>query len=265
MKRCFLTTICLAMLVSVCAAQAPNAGEEMQLGKQALSQGKYDDAIQHFEKASNLMPLNVYMQLDLAKTYAQKYVPGVDSPDNVALAEQAIKHYQKVLDIDASRSASLNAAKGIGFIDAQMNKFDESKNSYTKAKELDPTAPDPYYYTAVIDWTLSSQFRQQERARLKLKPEDSLADKDPKVCLVVKEKNASNLAEALDNLNKALELQPIYPDAMTYMSLVYQERADIQCNDPISRKADLKTADDWAKKALLAKQPKGAKQPAPQR
>ena len=243
------------MLVSVAVAQVP-AYKEIELGKQALAQGKYDEATQHFENANGLIPTNAIVQLDLANAFAQKYVPGVDNADNVRVADQAISYYQRALDSDTSRIAADNAAKGLAFLYARMNKFDESKDSYNKAKRLNPQDPEPFYLIAVIDWTLASQFRQQERAKLKLKPEDSLAAKDHDVCLVVKDKNWSNLAEAIDNMNTALELRPIYPDAMTYMNLVYMERADIQCDDLTSRKADLKTADDWAKKALLAKQTK---------
>jgi tetratricopeptide (TPR) repeat protein len=253
----FLFAICCtAILVSAAAAQSTSAVQEIQLGKQALAQGKYDQAIQHFENANSMIPPNAILQLDLATSFAQKYVPGVDNADNTRVADQAISYYQRVIDADTSRISSVKAAKGIAFLYAQMNKFDESKDYYGRAKRFNPQDPEPSYLIAVIDWTLASQFRQQERAKLKLKPEDSLAAKNHDVCLVVKDKNWSNLAEAIDNLNKALELQPIYPDALTYMNLVYLERADIQCDDPISRKADLAAANDWAKKALLAKQTK---------
>jgi tetratricopeptide (TPR) repeat protein len=248
----FLSAICAVMLVSVAVAQT-NAQQEIQLGKQALTQGKYDEAIQHFDNANNLVPNNPFVQLDLADAFAQKYVPGVDSADNERVADQAITYYERVIEGGTSRTASESAEKGIAFLNAQMKKFDESKDYYSKAKKLNQQDPEPFYLTAVIDWTLSNQFRQQERTKLKLKPEDSLAAKDHDVCLVVKDKNASNLAEALDNLNQALELNPEYVDAMTYMSLVYRERADVDCDEPANRKTDLLAADAWEKKALLAK------------
>ena len=54
-----------------------------------------------------------------------------------------------------------------------------------------------------------------------------------------------NIQEGIDNLNKALQLRPDYDDAMAYMNLMYRERADVQCDDPSARAADLKTADEW--------------------
>ncbi|MGA8300212.1 MAG: tetratricopeptide repeat protein [Terriglobales bacterium] len=249
---CFLFTICAAMLVPVAVAQTTASGE-IQLGQQALSQGKYDEAIQHFEAASDMVPANVIVQLKLADVYAQQYVPGVDNPDNVRMAEQAISHYQRVIDGDMSRTSSLSAAKGIALLKAQMNDFDGSKDYYGRAERLDPRDPEPYYFIALIDWTLSSQVRKQARTKLGLKAEDSLAVKDPKACVEVRDKNSSNLDEAIDNLNKALELRPTYADAMNYMSLSYVERADIHCDDPAARKADLKSADEWAQKLAALK------------
>lgn len=252
-RLCFLSTVCVVALASVAVAQS-TAAQEFQLGKQALSQGKYDEAIQHFDKANSMVPMpNPFIQLDLATAFAQKYVPGGDKEDNVRLADQAINYYQRVLEIATSRTASFNAAKGIALLKAQMNQFDEAKDYYGKAKQLNQRDPEPYYLTALIDWTLASQVRKQARTKLGLKPEDSLAAKDPKVCLEVRDKNSSNLDEAFDNLNKALELDSKYEEAMTYMNLSYVERADIQCDDPASRKADLKAADDWTQKLAALK------------
>jgi tetratricopeptide (TPR) repeat protein len=108
-----------------------------------------------------------------------------------------------------------------------MKKFDLAKEFYKKASEVDPNDPEPYYSVAVIDWTQTYVPRQEERAKLGMKPEDSLPAKDKKVCALMKEKNTANVQEGIDNLNKALQLRPDYDDAMAYMNLMYRERADI--------------------------------------
>jgi tetratricopeptide (TPR) repeat protein len=142
-----------------------------------------------------------------------------------------------------------------------MKKFDLSKEFYKKASAADPNDPEPYYSVAVIDWTQTYQPRQEERAKLGMKPDDSLPAKDKKVCAMVKEKNTANVQEGIDNLNKALQLRPDYDDAMAYMNLMYREQADIQCDDPAARAADLKTADDWVDKTMATKKAKAEKQP----
>jgi hypothetical protein len=45
------------------------------------------------------------------------------------------------------------------------------------------------------------------------------------------------------------------------MNLMYREKADLECDDPAARAADLKTADQWVDKTLEVKKAKAAKQP----
>jgi tetratricopeptide (TPR) repeat protein len=136
-----------------------------------------------------------------------------------------------------------------------------AKEYYKKASEIDPNDPEPYYSVAVIDWTQTYVPRQEERAKLGMKPDESLPAKDKKVCAQLKETNTANVQEGIDNLNKALQLRPDYDDAMAYMNLMFRERADIQCDDPAARAADLKTADEWVDKTMAVKKEKAEKQP----
>jgi tetratricopeptide (TPR) repeat protein len=140
-----------------------------------------------------------------------------------------------------------------------MKKFDDAKNYYRKAAEMDPNDPEVYYSIGVIDWTQSYQPRMEERAKLGLKPEEPLKDK--KVCASLKEKSGSVIPDGIETLNKALQLRPDYDDAMAYMNLMYREKADLECDDPAARAADLKTADQWVDKTLEVKKAKAAKQP----
>jgi hypothetical protein len=98
--------------------------------------------------------------------------------------------------------------------------------------------------------------------KLGMKPDETLATKDKKACAEMKEKNAANVQEGIDNLNKAIQLRPDYDDAMAYMNLMYRERGHIQCDDPAARAADFKTADDWVDKTMATKKAKAEKQPA---
>jgi hypothetical protein len=114
---------------------------------------------------------------------------------------------------------------------------------------------------AVIDWTQTYVPRQEERAKLGMKPEDSLPAKDKKVCAQIKEKNTANVQEGIDNLNKALQLRPDYDDAMAYLNLMYREKADVECDDLAARQEDLKTADHWVDQTLATKKATAEKQP----
>jgi hypothetical protein len=96
---------------------------------------------------------------------------------------------------------------------------------------------------------------------LGLKNEDALPVKDKKACAALRDKSMPSIQEGIDSLSKALELRKDYDDAMAYMNLMYRERADVQCDDPAARAADLKAADEWVDKTLAEKKAKAEKQP----
>lgn len=228
----------------------------MNLGVQASRQWKFDEAIDHFEKCLSLAPENTVARLYLATTYAQKYVPGVETPENRRVGERAVEQYQQVLDGNPAAPTRISSTKAVAYLYLQMKKFDDSKKYYQMASDLDPGDPENYYSIGVIDWTLTYVPRQEARAKLGIESEDSLPSRDKGACADLKEMNTANIQEGIDNLNKALRLRPDYDDAMAYMNLMYRERADIQCDDPAARDADLKTADDWVDKAMATKKAK---------
>jgi hypothetical protein len=119
----------------------------------------------------------------------------------------------------------------------------------------------------VIDWTACYQPRMEERAKLGLKPDESLNPKNKdqkKACSELKEKNGPLITEGIDSLNKAIQLRPDYDDAMAYLNLMYREKADVECDDLAARQEDLKTADQWVDKTLSTKKAKAEKQPGQQ-
>lgn len=247
------------MLFSTMACSKLRARDQLNKGVQSYKNAKYEEAIEHFKQAVDLDPTLLNARLYLATAYAQQYIPGADTPDNNKMAEQAIEEYKEVLNRDPK---NVNSVKGIAYLYLQMKQFDKAKEYYRKATELDPNDPEPYYSVAVIDWTQTYQPRMEERAKLGLKPDEPLKDK--KVCAALREKNSANIQEGIDNLKKALDLRPDYDDAMAYMNLMYRERADVQCDDPAARAADLKAADDWVDRTLAVKKAKAEKQPGSQ-
>jgi tetratricopeptide (TPR) repeat protein len=250
-----ITAVGLAMLSTV-ACNKLQARDQLNKGVQAYKGAKYEEAIDHFQKAVSLDPGLINARLYLATAFAQQYIPGADTEDNNRMAQQAIDQYKAVLERDPK---NVNSVKGIAYLYLQMKKFEEAKQYYRKASELDPNDPEAYYSIGVIDWTQSYQPRMEERAKLGLKPEEALKDK--KVCATLREKTADVVKDGIAMLEKALQLRPDYDDAMAYMNLLYRERADVQCDDPAARAADLKTADEWVDKTMAVKKAKAEKQP----
>jgi tetratricopeptide (TPR) repeat protein len=261
-----LAVVALAIFSSV-GCDKLKARDQLNKGVKAYKDTHYEDAINHFQQAVTLDPALLVARMYLATAYVSQYIPGVDDPDNLRTATQAIDEYQKVIDANPPRDQKVTSAKGIAYLYLNMKKWDDAKKYYRMASDLDPNDAEPYYSVGVIDWTACYQPRMEERAKLGLKPEEHLNSKNKdqkKACDELKEKNGATIQEGIDSLNKAISLREDYDDAMAYMNLMYRERADVECDDPAAREADLKTADSWVDKAMEAKKAKAAKAAASQ-
>jgi tetratricopeptide (TPR) repeat protein len=251
-RRICLSLVSLVlMLISIAAAQSSSGNAELVLGVQAFKQARYEEAIFHFERAVQNEPSNINARLYLATTFAQQYIPGADTPDNIAMGNRAIEQYKHVVDLDSSQ---INAVKGLAYLHLQMKKFDEAREFYRRATELDPLDPEGYYSIGVIDWMQTYQPRQGLRATLNLTPDRPLIKHSE--CWQVRDANRERVADGIEMLTKALELRPDYDDAMAYMNLMYRERADIQCFDEKANVADLDTADKWVDRTMAVKKAK---------
>jgi tetratricopeptide (TPR) repeat protein len=263
-----LTMAAVAMaLFSSVGCDKLKARDQLNKGVKAYKDNHYEQAIDHFQKAVNLDPALINARMYLATAYVSQYVPGIDTPDNLRTAQQAIDEYQKVIDANPSRDQKVNSAKGIAYLYLNQKKWDDAKKYYRMASDLDPNDAEPYYSVGVIDWSACYAPRMEERAKLGMKPDEHLSAKNKdqkKLCEELKIKNGPTIQEGIDSLDKGIKLREDYDDAMAYMNLMYRERADIECDDEAARAADLKAADQWVDKAMQAKQARAAKAAAAQ-
>jgi len=256
-----LAAVALALFSAV-GCNKLRARDQLNKGVEAYKNSHYEQAIDHFQQAVQLDPALINARMYLATAFVSQYIPGVDSPDNLRTAQQAIDEYQKVIDANPSRDQKVNSAKGIAYLYLNMKKWDDAKKYYRMASDQDPNDPEPYYSIGVIDWTACYAPRMEERAKLGLKPDEHLnpKNKDQKrVCDELKAKNSSAIQEGIDSLNKAIQLRPDYDDAMAYMNLMFRERGDVECDDLAAREEDLKTADHWVDETLRVKKIKAEK------
>src|ERR1700741_2305086 len=261
LKLLTLAAVALALFSSM-GCDKLKARDQLNKGVKAYKDNHYEQAITHFQNAVNLDPALINARMYLATAYVSQFIPGIDSPENLRTAQQAIDEYQKVIDANPSRDQKVNSAKGIAYLYLNEKKWDDAKKYYRMASDLDPNDAEPYYSVGVIDWSACYQPRMEERAKLGLKPDEHLSAKNKdkkKLCEELKVKNAPAIQEGIDSLNKAIQLRPDYDDAMAYMNLMYRERGDVECDDLAARAEDLKTADHWVDETLRVKKAKADK------
>jgi tetratricopeptide (TPR) repeat protein len=256
--RLLTLTAAALLLVSGVGCDKLRARNQLNQGVKAYKDAKYEEAIEKFKNAIEYDPNLLNARMYLATAYSQQYVPGSEDTENKNIGEQAIDQYKKVIESNPSKDQLINSTKGVAGLYLQMKRFDDSRQYYIKATELDPNDPEPYYSVGVIEWTKSFQPRAEARAKLGLKPTEQLKDK--KVCAELHAKNWDTVADGMTMLNKAIALRPDYDDAMAYLNLLYRERADIQCDDQEAYVSDLKAADAWQDKTLATKKERAEKQ-----
>ena len=251
----------LAMAVAVAAAllgvtgcQKLQARDRLTKGVHAYKAANYEKAIEYFKDAVRLDKDLKVAKLYLATAYMQQYVPGVDTPENNANADQAIEKYQEVLAADPNRQEKVTSLKGIASLYMNMKKFDQSGEYYKKAIEADPSDPEAYYSVGVIDWTAVYKDISDRKSKLGLGVEAPLKSKE--ACEQIKAADGPKIDEGLKMLETAMEKRADYDDAMTYTNLLYHRKADTECGDPQSYANDIKMANDWSDKAMAARKKK---------
>jgi tetratricopeptide (TPR) repeat protein len=263
------------LLCLACFAQDPpaqQAREELNLGVRAYKNSQYDEAIQHFQRSELLDSGLCNAKLYLATAYAQVYVPGVDSEENVAKAKKAIDQYQATLQCEPH---SINSLKGIAFLDMQLKKFEDAKQKYREALKLGDKDPELYYSTGVIDWTEAYSNSAKAKTGMdagiakhnkETDDDDEASDgdqasrgealsRDPG-CPDLLRQNIAVVEDGIQMLTRAIELRQDYDDAMAYINLLYRERAKIECGNRAAVAADLKKADEWTDLAMRARKRK---------
>lgn len=239
------------------------AREALNEGVEAFKNAQYEEAERDFLRAKQFDPRLLNARLYLATTYASQYIPGAPSDENRRLGEAAVAEFRGVLSLQPE---NLSAIDGIGSLLFQMAgqpydplKFAEAKSQFQKHIQLRPDDPEPYYWTGVIDWTVSFRANGEYRARINQEmPGEGLQDSDP-LPPEVREQYAREygpiIDEGIDSLKRAIELKPDYEDAMAYLNLLYRRKADTLAVES-ERDELIKMAEDLVDKVKDIKQKK---------
>jgi tetratricopeptide (TPR) repeat protein len=252
-KRILMVAACsvaAALLSSGC--QKLRARDHLNKGVQAYKNARYPEAIEHFKQAIELDPTFPTARLYLATAYMVQYIPGAESPENLQFAENAHNEFLRVLEQDPKNEVAVASIASLFF---NQKKFDEASEWYKKLIEISPTNKEAYYTLGVIAWTKAFQDNAEARAKLGMRPEDPGPIKDKKVRDQLRAKNLEMIEAGMKYLEKAMEIDPQYDDAMAYMNLLYRQRADLQETQE-AYKRDWDTADDWVQKTLETKKRK---------
>ena len=242
----------LALLGTATGCNFLKSRDQLNKGIQAFKNADYEHATNYFQKAVQLDPKNPNARLYLATTYASQVVPNLTTPENLAIAQKALDGFNQVL---AENPNDLTALKQIASIDRNIGKLDQAKADEMKVIAAAPNEPEAYYTIGSIDFNLVHY-----KNTVPILAADGLTDdgsgnkKMTKgACAKIKDANTEKVNEAMQNLQKAIDLNPDYSDAMDFLQLTYREKANVDCGDPAAQKADMAQTDAWIQKAMGAR------------
>jgi tetratricopeptide (TPR) repeat protein len=127
----------------------------------AYREGNFVVAEEHSRRAAELDPNNKTAPMFIARTIHAQYRPGVQTPENVAKAQEAIQAYQKILDRNPSDD---EAYKAIAYLYGAIKDNDKLKQWITARATNDAAEPtkraEAYVVLASKDWECSFQITE---------------------------------------------------------------------------------------------------------
>ncbi len=243
-----LAVVLAGMVLSMSGCDRLAARDQLNKGVDAYKSGKYEEAIGHFQKATELDPSLPMAKSYLATALSQNIVPGLDTAENLKTAQQAISIFQEVLVNNPNDVNSLKQIAGIYF---NIKKLDDAKTWQKKVLAVDPKDPEAAYTVGVIDWTQAHENVLKALVPAGVNDDGEGNTKAPKKVMdTIKQENSPLVDEALQYLNQAVANRANYDDAMAYLNLVYRRKADLDFGNSAAVKEDLAQAEDWRTKAM---------------
>jgi len=265
----------VAALILLAAAQVGcdkiKSRQEIKKGNEQFKATQYQAALASYQDAQRLDPGEKKLDKFIGETYMALYQPGSKHQKDIEFANNAIKHlqtylqaypndrkvreylvsmylaqdryddaigfYQDLLKTDPKDSKAMTSLAAMYF---KKGDFQNGLEWEKKRAAADPKNPEPYVMIGVQAWDRSYHYPD-----------------------VPAEVRGKIIADGMEALLTALKLKPDNFDALTYMNLLYREKAKIE-TDEAKRTEDVAQADKYREQALELRKKSLATTPTPE-
>jgi tetratricopeptide (TPR) repeat protein len=257
-QRAAAAVCCLLAVVAFGGCNKIKSKQEIKKGNEFLKASQYQPALAAYVEAMRLDPGEKKLHKHIGLAYMGLYQPGSKHPKDLEYAQKAIDHLKSYIEAypedrkarEYLISMYLNAERyddAINFYQNDLLKrdpkdskamqslamlyfkkgdFDNGVAWLKKRLEVEGNNPEVYYLIGVQAWDRSYNF----------------PDLDPAL-------RAKIVDEGLEALNKALQLKPDYFEALSYINLIYREKAKME-SDPVKKQEYVDTANKYLQQAL---------------
>jgi tetratricopeptide (TPR) repeat protein len=216
------------------------AKNQLNEAARAYHDGHFEEAEQYSRRALELDPNSRTAPLFIARSIHAQYRQGVQSPENIAKAQEAIQAYQRILEKDPKND---EAYKAIAYLYG-ATKDDEKLRSWISARAIDTSAPpekraEAYIVLASKDWDCSFKITE-----LPTNKTTTLSAGNRATITYKKPQNQSDFDQAqacvkrgLEEVENAIKLDPNNESAWSYKTNLLIEASRLA---EMEGKADLK-------------------------
>src|SRR3982751_3472714 len=160
----------IAIAVAILVATTSGCGvinrirskNQLNEAARAYREGKFPEAEQHSREAAALDPDNKTAPMFIARTIHAQYRTGVQTPENIAKAQQAIDAYQQIL---AKNPKDDEAYKAIAYLYGAIKEDDKLRQWIAARASNEATEPEQraeaYVVLASKDWDCSFKITEQ--------------------------------------------------------------------------------------------------------
>ena len=265
----------VAALILLAAAQVGcdkiKSRQEIKKGNEYFKATQYQAALASYQDAQRLDPGEKKLDKFIGETYMALYQPGSKHQKDIEFANNSIKHlqtylqaypndrkvreylvsmylaqdryddaigfYQDLLKTDPKDSKAMSSLAAMYF---KKGDFQNGLEWEKKRAALDPQNPEPFVMIGVQAWDRSYHYPD-----------------------VPAEIRGKIIADGMEALQTALKLKPDNFDALTYMNLLYREKAKIE-TDEAKKAEDVAQADKYREQALELRKKSLATTPTPE-
>ena len=197
----------------------------------AYREGKYPEAEQHSREAAALDPNNKTAPMFIARTIHAQYRPGVQNPDNIKKAQEAIEAYQNILQKNPQDE---EAYKAIAYLYGAIKEEDKLRQWISSRAASESTEPtkraEAYVVLASKDWDCSFKITEQPGVKITTVDQETSSatvsyqkPKDAKDFTTAQNCVKQGLAEA----ENAIKFDPLNESAWSYKTNLLLEAAKL--------------------------------------
>ncbi len=228
------------------------AKNELNEAARTYREGHFEEAEQHSRRALELDPNSKTAPSFIARTIHAQYRPGVQSPENLAKANEAIQAYQQILQRDPKND---EAYKAIAYLYGAL-KEDDKLRSWISARANDTSAEpekraEAYIVLASKDWDCSFKITEL--------PSNKTTTLNPGNRATVSYKKPSDQKEfdnaracvkrGLEEIENAIKLDPNSESAWSYKTNLLLEASKLaEMDGKADQKAELDKQREVAQK-----------------